>query len=561
MTLLALSFAPSSFARDDPKPLPSLVRGTDSVIFDDIGRNPQGWTVPADYFYVSSHHWAGPREISGGIRFGRFGVLSGGSLYTTWRAVVPLSESANAGGNTTVYDNHVSNLLTAPFEIKLPYVTFLLSGGNAPGMACVNLLVDPAGSNSFNAARAEVVRTATGRNDDMLEWVAFDVTNYVGKMAQFQVLDTSTAASGYITVDCVCQSPDTKGAVRVIAAPPTPVTVLSRAETQTDRIAGAASIKDGRLLIGGKPVDLQGLLSWGTGIEPGDAGGRRVELINGDAIIGNVSGMEDGKLILESAIFGQANLPLSDVAQALFSPGPSIVANPGTLIHENGSKIPGELTWIREDNISIKCALGQLPLPRGRVRAFVFAAGKPAQEGTTVTLTDGTTLSGDLAFETDRMVLTHATLGPIKLSVGEVARVHRRLSGVTPLAGLQGEVRERGGPISPPEPLRIEDASGAALRMFPRTVMRYALPKSDQPRRLRAALAPVANNRTPMTAHIRVGNAHKTYTVPPDSPGVQVEVDLGTATSFELVADAASTVSYPCGIEWRNAIVVGGATP
>ncbi len=45
-------------------------------------------------------------------------------------------------------------------------------------------------------------------------------TNANQQKAQIQVLDTTTAAFGYITVDCVCQSPDSKGAVRVIAGPP-----------------------------------------------------------------------------------------------------------------------------------------------------------------------------------------------------------------------------------------------------------------------------------------------------------------------------------------------------
>jgi hypothetical protein len=539
------------------------VRKTDILIFDDA--IPRGWTAPSGWAlaYRSDKHFKG--EIPPDIRSGRFGVLSGGRLCTTWRALAPLADEAYLEGNTTIYEHHVSNVLTSPFEIKLPYLTFLLSGGNAPGVACVNLLVDPASSssNAFNAARAEVVRSATGRNDDMLEWVAFNVTDYVGRYARIQVLDTGTAAFDYITIDCVCQSPDTKGAVRVIATPPTKA--VSNVETVAGKRRGPAVINKGRLLVGGQPVNLQDILSWDTGAEPGDATGRRVELVNGDSLSGTAAGLEEGTLILDHAIWGKTNLPLSSVAQALFAPGPSVDAEPGTLIHANGNKIPGELSWIREDNISLKCALGQLPLPRGRVRAFVFAAGKPAAAAAaaaaarTVTLTDGTRLSGKLALEEDQMVLIHTLLGPMKLALSDIERVTQHQSGALRLVDLNGKVSEGVGLIAPPAPQRLKDGSGDRLRIFPRTVVRYDLPKVTSPRHFRGVLAPVPNARQPMQAHVRVGKAVKTYTVQPGGDGVAVDLDLGTATAFELVADATSPLSYPCGIEWRNAIIVGGA--
>ena len=534
--------APALARQPTQKPLPSLVRKTDALIEDHFGgglTSDWGWAIQYD------KHRRG--EIAGGIRSGRFGVLSGGRLYTTWRAISPLTDVAYSECTATVYDHHVSNV-HFKFKISKPYVTFLLSGGNAPGVACVNLLVDD-----------KVVRTATGRNDDILEWVAFDVTNYVGRTARLQVLDTSTAAFDYITIDCVCQSPDTKGAVRVIAEPPAAVKTVSHVETVAGKRTGPAAIKDGRLMINGQPVDLKELLSWNTGATSADATGRRVELVNGDAIAGNVSGLQDGKLILDSATLGETNLPLSAVAQVLFTSGPSIDAEPGVLIHSNGNKIPGELTWIRDDNISIKCALGQLPLPRGRVRAFVFGEKKPVAAEATVVFADGSSLSGTLTLVGDGLVLTHAALGAVEVAMADVVRVTRRVAGVTPLASLRADVRERVGPVPPPLPLRADDERGAILRMFPRTVVRYALPKAAAPRRLRGVLAPVPNARPPVKAHVRVGNAVKTYTVKPDSDGVPFEVDLGSATSFELVADATSTVSYPCGVEWRNAIIVGAA--
>ena len=201
-----------------------------------------------------------------------------------------------------------------------------------------------------------------------------------------------------------------------------------------------------------------------------------------------------------------------------------------------------------------------LPLPRGRVRAFVFGEKKPVATGDTVVLVDGSSLSGALTLVGDGMVLTHAVLGAVTFAITDVARVTRRVAGVTPLASLRADVLERVGPVPPPVPLRVDDERGTILRMFPRTVVRYALPKAAAPRRLRGVLAPVPNARPPMQVHVRLGDAVKTYTVQPGSGGAAVDLDLGTATSFELVADATSGVSYPCGIEWRNAIIVEGAT-
>jgi hypothetical protein len=94
--------------------------------------------------------------------------------------------------------------------------------------------------------------------------------------------------------------------------------------------------------------------------------------------------------------------------------------------------------------------------------------------------------------------------------------------------------------------------------MFPRTVMGYTLPRATQSRRLRAVLAPVANSRIALTAHIRAGGNNKTYTVSPDSAGVDVDIDLGKSSEIEIIVDASETISYPCGIQWRNAFLVEG---
>ena len=38
-------------------------------------------------------------------------------------------------------------------------------------------------------------------------------------------------------------------------------------------------------------------------------------------------------------------------------------------------------------------------------------------------------------------------------------------------------------------------------------------------------------------------------------------IDIGSADEIEIVTDSAGAISYPCGIEWRNAIIVEQAKP
>jgi hypothetical protein len=544
-------------ARRSEPPSTSLVRAEDIVIFDEqeLQTAPKGWTIPADFLkaYTESLGYNGSSGILEAIRTGNFGQTSDRWFYTTWREIAPLTNQAYAEGKTSIFDGHVSNMITPPFEIKLDYITFLISGGNMPDKACINLLID-----------GKIVRTATGNNQDLLEWAAFEVKEFRGKQASIQVLDTSTAALGYITVDCVCQSPDPKGATRVISLPPSGTSgVTASAETLAGRISGNPEIAEGKLRIAGKDLNLQDLLQWdNAGVPAAAANGKRVLLTNGDSLAADVVGLEDKKLVLRHAVFGEMRLPIADVAQVLFQPGPASDAAPGTLIHSNGNKIPGELMWIRGDNISINCSLGALPLPRARVIAFVFSKTKPAATtADSVALADGSTLTGKLSLDKETLLLTHNALGPVKLSLPGVARITRGLSGVTPLESLKGEVMEQAGPIPPPSPLRVQNASGDALRMFPRTAMRFKLPAGNSNRRFLANLASVANSRTPMTAILRAGSNTKTIDIPADSSGVSVSFDIGSADEIEIVTDSAGTVSYPCGIEWRNAIIVEQAKP
>jgi hypothetical protein len=77
------------------------------------------------------------------------------------------------------------------FIIEKPFVNFLIGGGNYPGEACLNLVVD-----------GKVVRTVTGDDTAQLRPESWDVSLLIGKKAHFEVVDaTRVPERGYIMVD------------------------------------------------------------------------------------------------------------------------------------------------------------------------------------------------------------------------------------------------------------------------------------------------------------------------------------------------------------------------
>ena len=534
-------------ARRSPPPAPSLVRKTDIVLLDEQhlrGFNgKKGWIVPEDFYEISRN-----RTYNGhtnAARIGRFGVTSGRLIYTTWRNIIPLTDDQYTVGKKSIYDQHTSNLVMQAFEVKLDYITFLISGGYAPGKASINLLVD-----------GKVVRSATGRNNDYLEWVAFDVKAFKGKKVQVQILDTTIAHFGYVTVDCVCQSPDTKGAVRVISTAPIKDKSPSFIETLDTKLTGAVEIKNSTLLVNGKKVNWNNLLTWYTGVQSGPASAKRIELINGDSIVTEVETFENDNLKIKHALLGGQSLSSKVVAQVKFIAGPSVTVKPGTLLHSNGNKIPGEITWIRKENVSIKCALGQLPLPRSRVNAFVFNDKKVAENLDRVVLKDGSRLSGKVSLNNDSILLKHADLGSINLKVTDISQVTFHKTGIIHLSNLKSEVSEKAGPLPPPDPVSVKTGSQDLMRIYPRTVVRFNLAKSQSNRRFKAILKPIINCSSTLSVTLRSGSNKKEFIVEPGSKGLAVDFDLKMGNDLEMIVDTKQAVSYPNGIEWHKAIII-----
>ena len=93
--------------------------------------------------------------------------------------------------------------LTSPlFEITSPYINFVIGSGNHPYPD------DPMPTAALLLVNGQVVRTATGKNDSNMDWVAWEVSDIVGQMAQIKIVDQNDGTSGWghISVDHFIQS-------------------------------------------------------------------------------------------------------------------------------------------------------------------------------------------------------------------------------------------------------------------------------------------------------------------------------------------------------------------
>ena len=93
--------------------------------------------------------------------------------------------------NTFFTGRGLTGTLTSPaFEIDRSAINFLIGGGRNAGTCCINLLVD-----------GEVVRTATGQNDERVLWRHWDVTEFRGRQGVIQIVDSTSHGWGHINID------------------------------------------------------------------------------------------------------------------------------------------------------------------------------------------------------------------------------------------------------------------------------------------------------------------------------------------------------------------------
>ncbi|HAB16048.1 MAG TPA: hypothetical protein DCE44_06330 [Verrucomicrobiales bacterium] len=87
-------------------------------------------------------------------------------------------------------DKAVGTLKSPDFDVDQRFLNFLIGGGEVVGKTCVNLVVD-----------GQVVRSATGRDEESLTTITFDLDEFVGKRARLEIVDNEPGGWGHITAD------------------------------------------------------------------------------------------------------------------------------------------------------------------------------------------------------------------------------------------------------------------------------------------------------------------------------------------------------------------------
>jgi len=92
-------------------------------------------------------------------------------------------------------DAAIGTLTSPAFEVTRDYIQFLIGGGRHPGKTCIQLLVGD-----------EVVRSATGKDAERLEWTTWDVADLKGQNARIRIVDSERGPWGHINVDQIVLS-------------------------------------------------------------------------------------------------------------------------------------------------------------------------------------------------------------------------------------------------------------------------------------------------------------------------------------------------------------------
>ncbi|HWD18561.1 MAG TPA: glycoside hydrolase family 32 protein [Verrucomicrobiae bacterium] len=93
--------------------------------------------------------------------------------------------------NTFLNGDGSTGTLTSPaFTVTNDYINFLIGAGSHAGVTCMNLLVD-----------GQIVRTATGHDNELLTWDSWDVHALRNRTARIQIVDEDTGGWGHINVD------------------------------------------------------------------------------------------------------------------------------------------------------------------------------------------------------------------------------------------------------------------------------------------------------------------------------------------------------------------------
>lgn len=111
-----------------------------------------------------------------------------GPVHAATKYVVNTHQTRN-GEDVVKADEHKGTLRSPVFTVSRKFINLRVGGGNHKNGTCVNLLLDE-----------KVVRAVAGRNSNVMNWESFEVSEFEGKQAQIEVMDSVSGGWGQISL-------------------------------------------------------------------------------------------------------------------------------------------------------------------------------------------------------------------------------------------------------------------------------------------------------------------------------------------------------------------------
>jgi len=210
-----------------PRPRPPSKRP--DIVFDDFERDGYGdWTVTGTAF------GSGPVETSKVPQYQ--GDLGGhGTRVVNSHASAP-------GATVEARDAATGTLTSRRFQIERDYINFLIGGGAHQSKTCVNLVVE-----------GTTVLSATGRDENRMHPMSWNVRRWAGKSGRLEVVDQQTGPWGNIGFDNVVFSDHPLGSMVALASEPDFGTLVLALLSSGPGDSGYTSLSAGSQLFSGKP--------------------------------------------------------------------------------------------------------------------------------------------------------------------------------------------------------------------------------------------------------------------------------------------------------------------
>jgi hypothetical protein len=522
---------------------------TEDLLIEDFEMKHGDWAFEGSAFtgYGAGDYWQ-PGRFDRGIL--RTRGHRGYALLKSW------------GRDGRNVDGETGEALSPLFKVERNFIMFMISGGRNSGRTCVNLLVDD-----------KVVRSATGNNSNLLQKVAFEVSELKEKEARIQVLDRETGPWGHICIDDLIQTDDSSGS-RL-----TNDKTIPKADTlwtQTGRQSGELHWKNGHLFLSGNPLrleDIQSISRKTTALSA--ASPHAVHFRNGETWQVEILTLKNGKLAVKGDPFGERTIDLPSVRSLEFSPKTKLqgTSRPGVLYRTSGRPLPGKLTWIKKDDIAIDCALGIIPLPRTGLVEYIIP-GSSIQTGSEpmdeIGLVDGSILRGKVGLDDEKIILEHPVLETVGIQWDKLRYLIRSGKQTQWLTDFQDRQVDTFGPLGKHRGVehldfrKADRTSLSAVRVIPQTMLRYKLPTKGQSssRILRTSLCPVPGSLGDATISLSLGKKEfykKEFLAEDETENISIPLPSGN--DLVVRVEFGERLAYPCGVDMHDAHLVWTSLP